>query len=220
MVRSDTGERELERLDVKNRSPLASKMEVQILEALDKSVRSSTQAVIVLDQVKERNHGVVTDFVRTALSNFAAAHPEMLFFADSRERIGEFKGFIVKPNIYEAARALDRTHNDVFSLEESAQIGIDLAQRTEKPVFLTMGEQGMLVCGKVSVSYVTTIPAHGQIDIVGAGDSATAGIVTALCAGGSPTEAAYLGNLCAAVTIRKLGTTGTASPEEILELLN
>src|SRR5258708_38358898 len=179
MVRSATGERELERLDIKNRSPLASEMELQVLEALDVSVRSSTRAVIVLDQVQERNHGVLTDFVRNALPNFAAAHPEILFFDDSRERIGEFKGVTVKPNIYEAARALDRAYQGDFSLEESGQIGAELAQRTEKPVFLTLGEQGMLVCDSDTTCHVVTIPANGPIDIVGAGDSAIAGIVTA-----------------------------------------
>lgn len=37
-----------------------------------------------------------------------------------------------------------------------------------------------------------------------------------LAAGADPIEAARLGHFAAAVTIRKLGITGTASPEEIL----
>ena len=58
-------------------------------------------------------------------------------------------------------------------------------------------------------------PVTGEIDPVGAGDSCTSGIVSALCAGASPEEAGLLGNLVASVTVQKLGTTGTASPEEI-----
>ena len=47
----------------------------------------------------------------------------------------------------------------------------------------------------------------GPIDIVGAGDSVAAGIVSALCAGASNPEAALVGNLVASITIQQLGTT-------------
>ena len=53
---------------------------------------------------------------------------------------------------------------------------------------------------------------------MGAGDSFLAGAVAALAAGRNPREAAELGNLVAGVTVQKLFATGTASPEEILEL--
>ena len=55
----------------------------------------------------------------------------------------------------------------------------------------------------------------GPIDIVGAGDAATSGIVTALLAGADELEAAELGNLVASITIRQLGTTGTATPDQL-----
>jgi sugar/nucleoside kinase (ribokinase family) len=54
------------------------------------------------------------------------------------------------------------------------------------------------------------------VDICGAGDSFSAGAVTALAAGATPAEAARFGNLVASVTIMKKGT-GTASPSEVLE---
>ncbi len=58
----------------------------------------------------------------------------------------------------------------------------------------------------------------GRIDTVGAGDSALAGIAAALAAGRSALEAAELGNFAAGVTVQKLFTTGTASPEEVLAI--
>jgi sugar/nucleoside kinase (ribokinase family) len=67
-----------------------------------------------------------------------------------------------------------------------------------------------------AVHKVPAFPVEGPIDIVGAGDATTAGIVCALASGATLVEAAYLGNLVASITIRKLGTTGTASPEEVL----
>jgi sugar/nucleoside kinase (ribokinase family) len=56
----------------------------------------------------------------------------------------------------------------------------------------------------------------GPIDIVGAGDSTTAGIVSALCAGATPADAAHIGCLVASITIQQIGVTGTASPEQVL----
>lgn len=55
----------------------------------------------------------------------------------------------------------------------------------------------------------------GPIDIVGAGDAATSGIVSALLAGANELEAAALGNLVASITVQQIGTTGTASPEQV-----
>ena len=43
-----------------------------------------------------------------------------------------------------------------------------------------------------------------------------AGFAAMLAGGASPVEAAQIANLCSAVTIKKLGTTGTAAREEVL----
>ena len=69
--------------------------------------------------------------------------------------------------------------------------------------------------GADSVAHVPGYPVKGPIDIVGAGDSATAGILSALLSGATPMEAAALGNLVASITVQQLGTTGTASPEQV-----
>jgi sugar/nucleoside kinase (ribokinase family) len=50
---------------------------------------------------------------------------------------------------------------------------------------------------------------------VGAGDSTSAGIACALAGGLSVAEAAAFGNLVASITVQQLGTTGTASPEQV-----
>jgi sugar/nucleoside kinase (ribokinase family) len=55
----------------------------------------------------------------------------------------------------------------------------------------------------------------GPIDIVGAGDSTSAGVACAVAAGATLTEAAAFGNLVASITIQQLGTTGTATPEQV-----
>jgi sugar/nucleoside kinase (ribokinase family) len=67
----------------------------------------------------------------------------------------------------------------------------------------------------------THIPAaqvSGPIDIVGAGDATMSGIVAALCSGATVPEAGEIGCLAAGVTIRQVGTTGTASRDQIATL--
>ena len=90
-----------------------------------------------------------------------------------------------------------------------------LYEQTGRPVFLTCGEKGQWVYDGTQAVHVPALKVAGPIDIVGAGDSTSAGIVTALAAGAKPHEAAFFGNLVASITITKIGTTGTASPEEI-----
>ena len=59
------------------------------------------------------------------------------------------------------------------------------------------------------------IPVSGPVDTVGAGDACSSGIVAALCCGADPGEAAFMGNLCSSITIQVIGTTGTASREQL-----
>lgn len=63
---------------------------------------------------------------------------------------------------------------------------------------------------------VPGFPVSGPIDVVGAGDSATSGIVAALLSGASDLEAATVGNLVASITVQQIGTTGTASPAQVV----
>ncbi len=65
--------------------------------------------------------------------------------------------------------------------------------------------------------HVGAYPVAGPVDVVGAGDSATAGIVASLLAGATRVEAAAVGNLVASITVQQLGTTGTATPKQVLD---
>lgn len=225
MIREAEVERETERTDIKNRTQTHQmpehEMELCLRHLLGEAVpnhRSEFRhphGVVLLDQVSEWSCGVITDGVRQRIADIAADYPAVHFLADSRAYIGEFRGVAIKPNIHEAACALGAGITEPISDEAAREIGSSLARRNGKPVYLTLGAGGILVCDESSATHVPAVPVDGPIDIVGAGDSTSAGIVSALCAGATPAEAAMIGNLCAAVTIRKLGTTGTASQAEL-----
>lgn len=215
---------EMERLDVKNRTPLTAQMEDQIISILNDQLSGkhgwrTPNAVVISDQVEERNCGVISDRVREALSEMARRYPETIFFADSRRRIGEFNNIILKPNRTEALEVL-KSVSATETFDSDKEIAIAISSLKSTMVFLTSGENGIWVARDGEASHAKAIRYEGMIDICGAGDSATSGIVSALASGFSPIEAAEMGNLCAGVTIRKLGTTGTASEKEILSLLN
>jgi sugar/nucleoside kinase (ribokinase family) len=164
--------------------------------------------VVLLDQVSLEDCGLLTRRVRERLAELGQRDAERPALADSRERIGMFQGVCLKPNEREAMRAT--------GCGDHATAGAALASRVQRAVFLTRGERGIfLAFSDGSGCAVDGFPVAGPIDPVGAGDSTSAGIICALAAGATPIEAAALGNLVASVTVRKLGTTGTATPAEL-----
>ena len=205
--------RELNRLDTKNRCPLPEEIETELIDQLRRWL-PRVQAVVISDQVTEPNCGVITGRVRAALGELARAHPAVTFVADSRERVGDFAGVIVKPNVHEARRAT--------GLADPSAAGRELQRRTGRPVVVTHGDQGMRLFD-VGVTHgeqpIPAVPVSGPIDVVGAGDSAMAGLVASVCAGASLAEAAFVGNLVASLTIQQLGVTGTASRAQVLARL-
>jgi bifunctional ADP-heptose synthase (sugar kinase/adenylyltransferase) len=235
MLRSTTpggSERELNRLDIKNRRPLPAELEAAVMAQLDRLV-PVVDGVVIADQVQERNCGVITDKVRTALARLAEQYPTKVFVADSRVRIGEFERVIIKPNVHEAQSAVleskmhfglqdnlkeSRIHSGLLGNDNLAlahACGQVLFAQNQKPVFVTLGAQGILVVTEAGFEQVPGIPVSGEIDAVGAGDSVMAGVAAGLCAGGTAAEAAFIGNMAASITIQQVGTTGTASREQL-----
>lgn len=196
------GDRELNRLDIKNRTPTPEPLQDRVISMLDEHF-PTFDALLVLDQVSEEDCGVITDRVRIRIAELGAAHPKRFILADSRERIGRFANVCIKPNQAEFEKA-----NNRFVC-------------SNRHVFLTKGAEGIEVIepsGPHGYEGSTDIPAYpvdGPIDICGAGDSCSAGIACAIVSGAEAVEAAAFGNLVASITIRQIGTTGTASPEQV-----
>jgi rfaE bifunctional protein kinase chain/domain len=205
--------RELNRMDIKNRSPLAREAEDQVLRHLDETW-PRVDALLVLDQVREPECGVITTRVRERLAELGRENPKKLILVDSRERIGLFRDVSIKMNEHECLKALGWNKTAESSLERA---GLELARRTQRPVFCTRGERGIVLVDPRSGESlsVPAYPVRGPIDVVGAGDSTSAGIACATASGANLADAAAFGNLVASITIQQIGTTGTATPEEV-----
>ena len=166
--------RELNRLDIKNRSQMPAAAEDSIFKALSE-VWPQVDCLVVLDQVSEADCGVITTRVRQRLSEMGAGMPEKLILADSRERVGLFKAMWLKPNEAECIRAVAPGSQESESAEKCLPV---LARRVGRPVFCTCGDKGILLLDPRPTTWqATRVPAYpvtGPVDVVGAGDSTSA----------------------------------------------
>lgn len=206
-------ETELSRMDTKNRQPLGASYEKQITAALQ-SIIPSVKAVLVVDQVQERNCGVVTDAVRDALRSLAGQHPETIFIADSREHMRLFENTLVKFNLQEAVKMLGLPQG-APSAEIALGISQQLFERYHMPIILTLGAEGMQVTHATVSARIPGIPLRGPLDIVGAGDSVMASMGASLSAGATLIEAGMIGVITASIIVQQIGTTGIATRAQI-----
>ncbi len=211
---ADGAEVEMNRIDIKNRRPLPEVAEAQMIDCL-REISQRVQGVIVSDQVQEEGYGLITAGMRSGLARMALENPTLEVLVDSRTRIGLFHNVMLKPNQHEAVHAATGDFREQVTAEQAVQAGQGLSAHASKPVFLTRGAEGITVCTPDTATPVLGIKLEGPLDIVGAGDSANAGIMMALAAGASPAEAAVVGNLVASITVQQLGTTGTATPAQV-----
>jgi rfaE bifunctional protein kinase chain/domain len=216
VIQRNGSEKESNRLDIRNRRVLSDAVQERLVAQLEECL-PEVEGVIIADQVPEPNMGVITPFVRQKLAELAEANPQVTFLADSRANIDEFRQVVIKPNRREAAASLGVEQEGAVGLEALGEMGQTLARRNGRPVYITLGAEGMLVCEADAAAHVPGIEVPGPLDICGAGDSATAGIMTALGAGATWQEAAVFGNLVASLTVQQIGTTGTATPGQILQ---
>jgi bifunctional ADP-heptose synthase (sugar kinase/adenylyltransferase) len=227
---------ELNRLDLRTRTPLSPEVTADLCRRVEQVFRTS-DGLIVLDQLVDEDCGVVNGAVRDTLVRLAAENPAKLIYVDSRRFLGKFTAATLKGNRSEVLGAIPtrsisedleaRSVSEGSSTLKARSVSegdspvtaalASLTRRTSRPAFCTMGEQGILVARPGhEPTLVPGYPVTGPIDIVGAGDSATSGIVSALLAGASELEAAAVGNLVASITVQQLGTTGTATPQQVL----
>ena len=206
--------RELNRLDVRTRAGLSSNSRWRLFQ----SIRQTWDMVdgwIVLDQIPEDGQGVIDAQTRDFLAEMASSDLKKLMFVDSRINIDKFRQGILKTNDVECLQAVGAQPTEDLNIIQLA--AKHRAAEKGLHVFCTLGPRGILVASPDGEpTLMQGYPAPEPIDIVGAGDSATSGIVASLLAGASFPEASDIGNLVASITVQQIGTTGTATPSQVL----
>lgn len=210
---------EKERFDIKNFHETPDDIQDALITKA-RSALETSDAVILLDQLVEKDTGVLTEKVRSAICDMALDYPNTIIFADSRAFIDRFYNVIIKCNNYEAASMTGRTvkEDEPFDVSPVFSAMDQLRSKTGKDVIITCNKYGVAIKDHGKSSLVPAVHHSSEIDICGAGDACTAGMVSALSIGAGLTEAAVCGNLSSGVTVRQLGRTGTADWDLVLKL--
>lgn len=207
MLKGFEAETEDARFDFENAGRPGPAAEKTFIGLIGEAVASS-DAVIICDQVRG---GVISDAVITACSGLARSHRDKAFFADSRYRVAAFKDMILKPNEIEACAAVG-----IDCADEGALFDAGEALKGQGcEAFITAGPEGVYYFGQDDF-HQPGFPQEPPLDIVGAGDTFVSALAAVTAAGGSRREAALCACLASSITVKKLKTTGTASPAELL----
>ncbi len=174
----------------------------------------------VADAIAAADAVVLSDYGKGFLSReiVEAALACPLVIADPKpENVAIFAGVnCIAPNVSEAARATGFAIVDAASLERA---GRALLERLGcRDVIITRGEAGMSLFGRDGERADIPSVARSVFDVSGAGDTVVAVLTLALAARIPIETAMQLANLAAGAVVEKLGTA-TASPAEIIALL-
>ncbi len=210
------GDFEEGRIDFGNFNQLSKETADMLIQNLRKVI-PEVDLVIINEQVLS---GIHTGYFRKELVGVIQYFPEKIFIVDSRNYNDYYDGAYRKMNDTEAARlcGLKKDSSDVVLYSEVKEAGWQLFREFGKPLFITRGARGSLVVDENGVTDIHGLMIISKVDTVGAGDSYLAGAASALAAGYGMEEAARIGSYVAGVTVQKLFQTGTASPEEILQI--
>ena len=210
------GSVEQNRIDFGRFNSLFRESEKKLIATLRDEI-SKVDAVIVNQQLPR---SIFTRTVIRALNDLAAKYPDKVFLVDSRHRIPVFRSMICKLNAIEAAGLFGKKvrHNEHIATTQLCRYAEHFFKQFRKPVFITRGRLGLLLFDDNGTLEIPAMKVAGVTDPVGAGDTVVATLAAALAAGATPVQAGSLAMIAAAITIRKLRQTGTASPKEILQI--
>ena len=181
---------------------------------------SAVAVARVTDAIDDADAVVLSDYGKGFLSReiVEAALACPLVIADPKpENVGIFAGVnCIAPNVSEAARATGIAIVDAASLELA---GKTLLNRLGcQAVIITRGEAGMSLFGRDGERADIPSVARAVFDVSGAGDTVVAVLTLALAARMPIETAMQFANFAAGAVVEKVGTA-TASPAEIIELL-
>lgn len=179
-------------------------------------IRARADAMIAAADVlllEDYDKGVLDDAMAAHLIAAATREGIPIIVDPKARHFFAYRGATVfKPN----RRELEGAFRHAFAGEE---IGLhDARDRLGcTHLLVTMGDEGMVLVSPDGPTQRAASIAREVFDVSGAGDTVTAWLGSALAAGATIAEAAWLANLAAGVEVAKRGTA-TVSPDEVIDL--
>lgn len=200
------------RLDFENYTPLSEEDEEMVLKQLDVMI-NQVDVVAVCDQFL---NGIITVKIRKRLEEIS--NMGKIVVVDSRSRINLYKNVIIKPNEVECIRAVyPDLETRKASDEDIYNAAMKLNELVGRPLVVTYGSKGSLWVENNKIIRAFSKAAEPPVDIVGAGDTFMSAFCSAYGAGTSGDKSIAFANIASGIVVKKIRTTGTAKPEEILQ---
>ena len=191
-------------------NPLTDEESRQLLGLLKRQF-GRLKVLIVNEQLR---NGIHSEYFRRNFAELIEHSPDCpAIIFDGRNFPDAYPGTILKIN---ASEASNLAFGEPGRLPEES--GPVILEKNGAGVVITDGERGCHVFTTTGTAFIPAIRYDGPVDTVGAGDSFIAGFALALAKDADLKTAAEFGNICSAVTIRKINQTGVPAPEEILAL--
>ena len=209
-------QKEKPRIDFGFLNQRSKKTDNIILSGIEEALTSSD--VLIFNQ---QVPGSITNYSFIDKANkLFKKYKDKIVILDTRHYGEDIKFACRKINDFEATRlnGMNSKRDDDINFESLETYGKKLYKMFEKPVFITRGSKGIIAFDSNGYCQVPGIELENKLDPVGAGDTVTSAIALCLGSGESIKNVIEFANLTAAVVVKKLYKTGTASPEEILKI--
>lgn len=210
------GNEELDRIDFGRFNQIMKDSEHKLLKKLDELILKLDVLIINHQLPKSIYSEKIWDYLLTA----AQKQSTCKFLIDFRHLPSRLVGMWVKLNEDEAARYCGAEKTKSIDQEQCRQFAQFIHAKSTKPVIITRGAKGVLAYDGKAFNEIPGIHITQPTDIVGAGDTSLATLAATIAAGQPIRAAAQLANYAAAISIQKLQQTGTASPKEILSMID
>lgn len=202
----------LARIDRLDHRPYDDGLIRQLCQHVDR-LAATVDAILVSDY----RGGVVNREVVAAIQDAARFHG-LLTAVDSQGELDKFKGFgLVRCNALEAAAQVGwPLATDADSERALVRLQKTLAVRR---LVVTRGAEGVSILAQGNVTqHLAAFNREEVYDVTGAGDTVSAVLVLALCAGIDLRTAAHLAMAAAGIVVRRLGNA-VVTPAELVDAL-
>jgi bifunctional ADP-heptose synthase (sugar kinase/adenylyltransferase) len=190
-----------------------------VFEGILETIKSALPSLNVLIINQQFPNPLLTPQRIQRLNDILSKFPKCLFVADLRAYGLHIKNIILKVNTEELARLVG-----VSTIEEADEIACiahakTLLDKIGGSLVITRGEHGISYISPTETQSVKALQLNTELDTVGAGDTVVAAFSASRGTGASIAQSLEIANLAAAVTVQKLHQTGTATFDEIINLM-
>lgn len=202
----------LARIDRLDQRPYSGAQVAQLCQHIEQ-LAPAVDAILVSDY----RGGVVSADVVAAIQDVARVHG-LLTAVDSQGDLGKFKGFgLVRCNAVEAAVQLGwPLETDADSERAVVRLQKELVVQR---LVVTRGAAGVTILERGDVAHhLPALNREEVYDVTGAGDTVSAVLVLALCAGVDLWAAAHIAMAAAGLVVRRLGNA-VVTPAELAQAL-